>query len=161
MREIMAEASNFNTARYRDWPRGAVERLAATGDWYSIYLAYLHTLDAGDVEASSGHMRRLIALLLEETPSSHMACEAAYWLATYGGDTDGARQWLNRAGQNVEPEVRLRAEAAVALADGQTDRAETLANKALALMRTPPACGSDACEIDLLNQIVRGAAACA
>ena len=161
MREIMAEASNSNAPRYRDWPRAVVERLAATGDWYSIYLAYLHTLDASDLEAASGYMRRLIALLPEEQPNPHCACEAAYWLATYGGDTEAARLWLRRAGQNVEPEVRLRAEAAVALADGHTDHAQALANRALALMRTPPACGSDACEIDLLNQIVRGVAACA
>jgi hypothetical protein len=159
MREIMPEASNFNAPRYRDWPRAVVERLAATDDWYNIYLAYLHTLDAGDLEAASGYMRRLIALLPEEKPSPHSACEAAYWLATYGGDTTAARKWLERAGEQVEPEVRLRAEAAVALADGLPTRAISLANEALALMSTPPACGSEACEMDQLHQVLGNAAA--
>jgi hypothetical protein len=127
---------------------------------YNIYLAYLHTLDAGDGEASSEYMRRLIAQLPGEKPNAHFACEAAYWLATYGGDTEGARKWMERAGQNVDPEVRRRAEAALALADGQPDRAESLANEALARIHTPAACGSAQFEIDRLRRVLSGAAAC-
>jgi hypothetical protein len=130
-RESLAEASNFTPLRYRDWPHAVIVRLAG-GDLYDTYLAYLHSLDAGNTEAASRHMGRLIAYLPEKDPNPHFAYEAAYWLALYGGDAEGARRWMKRAGQNVEPDLGRRAEAALALADRQPYLAEELAREGLA-----------------------------
>jgi hypothetical protein len=154
IRESMAEASNFTMLRHRDWPHALVVRLAATEDPYGIYLAYLHTLDAGDPEAASGYMRSLIASLPEEKPNPHFACEAAYWLATYAGNPKASRTWLERAGQDVDPDLRFRAQAALALAEGQPDRAEALANESLARIHTLAPCGSGEFEIDRLNHLL-------
>jgi hypothetical protein len=159
LRETMGIASNFTALRHRDWPHAPIVRLAAGDDPYNIYLAYLHTLDAGNVEAASEYMRRLIAKLPEK-PVSHFAIEAAYWLATYGGNAELARKWIERAGPDVERTSRLRAEAAVALAEGQPDRAESLANEALAQFRTPAACGSEEYDLDRLNYVLQGVGAC-
>jgi len=158
LRDTVGEASNFTALRHRDWPHAPIVRLAAGDDPYNIYLAYLHTLDSGNLEAASEYMRRLIARLPEK-PDSHFAIEAAYWLATYGGNTELARKWIERAGPDVERTMRLRAEAAVALADGQPDRAESLAKEALAQFRTPAACGSEEYDLDRLNYVLQGVAA--
>jgi hypothetical protein len=159
IRESMAEASNFTTLRYRDWPHSLIVRLAAGQDSYNLYLACLHTIDSGDLEAAAEYMRRLIAELPQEKPQFHYACEAAYWLAYHGGDPIEARKWLERAGENIDPEVRLRAEAAVALAEGQPDRAGRLAKDAVSLLRTRQPSGSDEYEIDRLRPVLAGVAA--
>jgi len=153
VRETMAEASNTTILRLRDWPHEFVVRRAAGDDPYNIYLAYVHTLDAGDAEAASEYMRRLIAQLPQEKPNPNFAYEAAYWLAMYDGNVSGARNWMERAGRDAFPWLRLRAEAAVELADGQYERAASLANQALARVPTPASCGADEYEIDRLNEL--------
>jgi hypothetical protein len=159
IRESMAQSSNFTALRFRDWPHSVIVRLAAGQDSYNLYLACLHTIDSGDLEAAAEYMRRLIAQMPQEKPQFHHACEAAYWLASHGGDPIEARKWLERAGGNIDPEVRLRAEAAVALAEGQPDRAGRLAKDAVALLRAGRACGSGEYEMDRLRPVLAGAAA--
>jgi hypothetical protein len=154
LRDSMAESSNFTAVRFRDWPHDVLVRLAAGSDPYNIYLAYLHTMDGGDAEAASQYMQRLIGTLPEERPFSHYACDAAYWLALYGGDAAEARKWLSRAGEGAELEVRLRAGAAVAAAEGQFDRAESLAREALARIETLPACGANQYEVDRVTFVL-------
>ena len=99
-------------------------------------------------------MRSLIASLPEEKPNPHFACEAAYWRATYAGDAKAARTWLERAGPDVDPDLRFRAQDALALADGQPDRAEALANESLARSHTLAPCGSGEFEKDRLNHLL-------
>jgi hypothetical protein len=158
-RESLAEASNFTNLRHRDWPHPLLARLAAGNDPYNVYLAYLHALDAADYEGASGYMRRLIADLPEDRPYPYFACEAAYWLATYGGDAEGANKWLERAGTGVDSKALLRVQAAVAFANGEPDRAECLAKEALAQMSIPPSCGSDEYEVERLGYVLRAVAA--
>jgi Peptidase family M50 len=151
---ILAEASNFTPLRHRDWPHDMLTRLAEGGDPYLVYLAYLHSMDAGDEEAAAGYMRRLITGLPEEKPSPYYACEAAYWLAIYGNDAREARKWMERIGPGVDPETRLRAEAAVAFTEGQAERAESLAKEALALIGAPPLSGSSEYAVDRLRRLL-------
>jgi hypothetical protein len=158
-RESFAEASNFTNLRYRDWPHALIARLAAGDDPYNVYLAYLHALDAGDCEAASGYMRRLIASLPEDRPYSYFACEASYWLAMYAGDPEGARKWLERTGRDVDSKNLLRVQAAVALANGQPDRADSLAKGALEQISTPASFGSEQFEVERLRHVLRVAAA--
>jgi hypothetical protein len=155
-RDSVAEASNFTPLRFREWPREPILRLAKQDDPYNIYLAYLHTLDAGDTQAAAGYMRRFIAYLPGNL-GPHFGCEAAYWLAMYGDDAEAARTWMEFAGQDVDAEVRLRATAAVAWAEGQPDRAESLANESLAQIETPPS-GSAAFEIEQLTHLLASVA---
>jgi len=158
IREIACESSNFNRPRWRDWPREIIARLAIGHDPYNIYLAYLHHSDAGDWKTAGTYMRQLVALLPEADPSPYYACEAAYWYAARQGDPESARKWLERADQAAADENRRRASAALALADGQFERATLLATQAIANIGTP-ACGSDQCEIDLLRYVLTQSAA--
>jgi hypothetical protein len=156
-REMLAETSNFTAVRYRDWPREALMRLAASGDPYNVYLAYLHMLDAGDLETAAAYMRRLIALLPEQEPYPHYAAEAAYWLAVYGCDSDAARKWLECTGPSLDEAARLQAEAAVAWAEGRSEYAAGLVKQGLALAAALEECGFVACYVDQMKAILNAA----
>jgi hypothetical protein len=153
-RESMAEASNYCFVRYRDWPREVLQRIASGDDPYNVYLAYLHMLDSGDIEAAAGYMRRLIASLPEAQPRPFQAYEAAYWLATYGGDVAAAKQWLDRAAVDESNVVRVQAEAAIAAAEGQWERASTLVQRGLVLAHDPGECGGDQVDVERLRRIL-------
>ena len=105
IRDSMAESSNFTSLRYRDWPRAVIVRLAERQDSYDYYLAYLHAMDSGELEAALAHMRSLMAQLASEKPNSYLACEAVDWLATEGGDVVEARKWLELIGPDLAPEL--------------------------------------------------------
>ncbi len=158
IRDSMAEASNFTPLRHRDWPHELIVRLAEGEDSYNIYLAYLHSMDSGDLDAASRYIARLIAQLPEQRPNSYYASESAYWLATHDGDPVAARKWMERTGPELLPEMRLRLEAAVALAEGDPGRAESLAKESRALLPTPAVHGSDLFGIDRLNHLLESAA---
>jgi len=128
---------------------------AERGDAYFIYLAYLHSMDAGDEQAAAAYMRRLIAGMPEENPSPYYSCEAVYWLAMFGSQAEDAAKWMNRVGeQPIDPETRLRAEAALAFANGQSERAITLAKEALSLISDQPATGSSEYAADRLRYLL-------
>jgi len=153
-RDMLGEASNHCFVRYRDWPREALVRMASGDDPYSIYLAYLHMLDSGDVEAASSYMRRLIASLPEGEASPFYAYEAAYWLAEYEGDVAAAKRWLERAASDESNVVRVQAEAAIAAAEAQWERASALVQRGLALAHDPGECGGDQVDVERLNKIL-------
>jgi hypothetical protein len=154
-REICPETSNFTKVRYRDWPSEALTRMAATDDDpYTIYLAYLRASDAGETDAATAYMRRLIALMPHYQPYVFFAYEAAYWLTTEGGDIEEARRWLDRAGRDMTNVVCVEAEAAIASAEGQSERVADLVRQGLALAPDPDECGSDAIDVERLQRVL-------
>src|SRR5579871_159433 len=153
IRELACESSDLHRPRWRDWPHDIIVRLAIGNDPFNIYIAYLHHLDAGDWKTAGSYMRRLLALLPEVDPCAHYACEAAYWFAARQHDPESARKWLERADPKLAHENRRRAAAALALAEGQIERATLLATQAIANIGTP-ICGSDECELDQLRYVL-------
>lgn len=153
-RDSVAEASNFTPVRYRDWPREVLARMAAQNDSYNIYLAYMQTLDAGDMEAASQYMRRLIPLMPDARSYPYFAYEAAYWFATYAGDPETARRFLDRAPADARNVVYLQAEAAIASAEGQAERVADLVKRGFALLHDPPVTGSDQCDAERLQRLL-------
>ena len=153
IRESVAEASDFTPLRPRDWPHDVILRLGQREDLYCHYLAYVHWLDAGDTEAAAAHIQKLIAFLSEADPDPTNACEAAYWLAAYVGDAVAARTLLIRAGPGADPMARTRAAAALALAEGQPERAESLIREGLAQIPLPSS-GSAQFEFDRLSHLL-------
>ncbi|HUI81294.1 MAG TPA: M50 family metallopeptidase [Bryobacteraceae bacterium] len=152
-RESLAEASNHTALRHRDWPRDLIKRLAEGSDSYNLFLGYLQSLDAGEVDTASSYMSRLIAQLPEKEPFAYYAYEAAYWLAVYRQDPEAARQWIDRVPPDQVPDLRLRAEAAVALATGQADEAARLAKRALE-EQGEIRCGTDLYQTDRLHDLL-------
>ena len=96
-----------------------------------------------------------MAQALQGGLASYYACEIAYWLAGCSEEPEEARQWLERAGPDADPQALLRAQAAVALAIGQKERAESLVIEGLAKIAAPPLCGSDAFEQEQLAYLER------
>ncbi len=116
-------ASRLNPLRPRDWPRDLLLRLVAPQNetqaqvqarrLYS-YLAYVHFLDAGEIELADRYLDQLMA---RWTPSDtpEFAFEAACFRARYRNNPEGARNWLTLEKRNLkaQPWMRFRAEAAI------------------------------------------------
>jgi len=113
----------------------------------------LQALDSGNAFAAERFLRRMITLLPTKEPYSNLAWEAVYWLAACAGDPAEAHRWAERTGGEEDPAMRLRAEAALALADGEEERAQSRMKAALARIPTPAINGADLFELDRLNHL--------
>jgi len=162
VRDSLADSSNLSPLRYRDWPHDVVLRLAESGQPYDLYLAFIHSNDAGDIEAEEIYVRRLMASLPAQDLDAHgrhYACEIACWLALRANDPAAATQWLERAGTDADWELQRRAHAAIALASGDFDRAAELAEAALADCPMPPPRGFEMWDVERLQRILSAARA--
>lgn len=126
------QADSLQGARPRDWHvaslQQALDQYAFRNDeWAQAeLLAYYHALDGGDTGAAG--------LLLEQITSNFdgfspgmrhsLALEAAYYQACHCNDSVQGRDWLKRGREDLfGPHIRLRAEAAVLLAQRQPELA--------------------------------------
>jgi hypothetical protein len=111
---------------------GSLEEAAAA------IFAYAQALDQGESGRAAPFLDRALALWPSLPPlaRSSYALEAAYFEARHRGEPARARAWLEQAGQGllVEPHTRLRAEAAVLLAEGDREAARARAEQGLDLL---------------------------
>jgi hypothetical protein len=162
-RDLLAESVNYTPLRPRDWPADLIQRLQVSGGAeaetpdphqrrYCLYIAYIHSVDAGNIPAAWSH---LSPLLESWAPSDgpQYALEAAWFLAFHRRDLEGARQWLARERRLPGEPVRRRAEAAVEWASGRDQEALQLIERAQVRLLTDRHSGNREFEMDCLNAL--------
>jgi hypothetical protein len=125
--------------RPADYDPALVARAVSLGDGslfdlYGNLTAYAHAADRGDWPAAQGHLDRVLAGEAQLVPYVRdvVRCEYAWLLATTRAGPAAARAWLDSAGKiDFDPATRLRAEAAVLLAEGKLTEAATKAREGL------------------------------
>lgn len=117
-------------------------------DTYAHLTVFPHAAERGDWAGAQAHLDRVVAArdLLPPMIRDMLHCEYAWLLATRTNDAAAARAWLETAGRlDFDPATRLRAEAAVLLAEGKPELAEArareglhaLAHKSLSPVKSP------------------------
>jgi len=122
------------------------------------FFSYFHALDAADLQAAAAYLDRAL-LVCQKFPQPQRApffLEAAYFEARHGGNAAAARAWLDQAkgGLIVESHTRLRAKAAVLLAEGHPKAARDHAKQGLATIGRTFDLGGAKTERDFLEEIV-------
>lgn len=134
-------AAELAGARPRDWDAAALARGLAVRDasmfecQMRLY-AYMHELDSGRADAAWESLERALVLSARAPVFVREPClvEAAYFAAAHRGDGERARELLRRVRPrtfSVLEADRLRARAAIALAEGEPDAARRLVLQAL------------------------------
>lgn len=130
--------------RPRDLDRDLLRRSLQLGDGssfdlYARLIAYQHAADCGDWDAARLHLEAAVAGEESLVPvvAAASRCEYAWLVATRGADPRLARAWLESAGpMDFEPATRLKAEAAVLLAEGSDESAHARAIEGLRALET-------------------------
>jgi hypothetical protein len=125
--------------RPADYDPELVRRVLVLGDGslfdlYANFTAYSHRADRGEWVAAQAHLDRVQAGVdaLMPTMADMVRCEYAWLLATHTAAVPAARAWLDSAGKiEFDPATRLRAEAAVLLAEGKSSEAAAKAREGL------------------------------
>ncbi len=125
--------------RPADYDPALVARAVSLGDGslfdlYGNLTAYAHAADRGDWPGAQGHLDRVLAGEAQLVPYVRdvVRCEYAWLLAVTHAGPAVARAWLDSAGRiDFDPATRLRAEAAVLLAEGRAAEAATKAREGL------------------------------
>ena len=107
-------------------------------DLYGNLTAYAHAADRGDWPVAQGYLDRVLAGEAQLVPYVRdvVRCEYAWLLATTRAEAAVARAWLDSAGRiDFDPATRLRAEAAVLLAEGRLTEAATKAREGLHVLK--------------------------
>jgi hypothetical protein len=141
------------------WLRRALALSDGTAEEASAnYYAYFRALDEGQPGRAAACLDRILALWPQLSPLwyNHYTLEAAYFEARYGRDAAVARAWLDqpKAGLAVPPYTRLRAEAAVLLAEGRYAEACAAAERGLALTARTFDPGLAQAEAEWLNELI-------
>jgi len=162
-RYMLCNMAHGTAVRPRDWPGELMSPvLAGGGDRHEWYIAYVHLMDAGEPHAAFAWLLKALEKPQKSDPPEY-ALEAAYYLGVYRRDAKQAGKWLGSAGKDTPKWVRLRAQAAVALAWGEADRARKLVGDAERELGAAFPCGSVECERarlrDLLDRLDAGTAA--
>src|ERR1051325_3661718 len=96
--KLFVSSSHLTSLRPRDWPRDVICRLAELRtdlqmQRYRWYLAYIHFLDADEIEAASRH---LDALMTDWSSSDapEWALERAYFYARHQNKPEAAKSYL-------------------------------------------------------------------
>ncbi len=108
-------------------------------DLYGHLSVYYHAADRGEWRAAQVHLDHALAGANKIPPfvQDLLRCEYAWLLATQTADTVNARAWLESAGKlELDPATRLRAEAAVLLAEGKNTEAAAKAREGLRALKT-------------------------
>lgn len=102
-------------------------------DLYSHFTAFLHAADCGEWSRAQGHLDYMLTSEAELMPVIRdlVRAEYAWMLAIQTNDAATARAWLDSVGRlDFEPATRLRAEAAVLLAEGKPAEAAACVREA-------------------------------
>jgi hypothetical protein len=134
------QAISLQGVRPRDWPITTLVK-AFSGcdqkddDWAAAgLLAYYHALDSGDTAAAGGFLEQVLGSFATYSLSMryNLALEAAFYQARHHQDPIQGRAWLARGQDGIfGPHARLRAEAAVLLAEGNPELAAQKAREGL------------------------------
>ncbi|MDW8328200.1 MAG: hypothetical protein RMK99_16685 [Anaerolineales bacterium] len=160
---ISLAAASMEGVRPRDWNPAQVERLLAlregtVEDVMANYLGYFYALDRGEVERAGEllDLCRQQAQGFPEAARPMIFAEAAYFAARYRQDTHAARMLLEQAqGGFIEKHSRLRAEAAVLLAEGKPVESAEKARAALVEAGKSWDKGGAAAEKDWLMELLK------
>lgn len=140
MAVVSALARSVAGVRPRELPRTLLEAAAARPEelpfkLYVHYFLYLAALDAGRLELAAHHLAEY-RQRLADTPAALQGTgwlESAFFAAAYQHDLAAAQAFMAQArpSAHIAPDVRPRAEAALARLAGDADRARTQAQAAL------------------------------
>jgi hypothetical protein len=134
------QAISLQGVRPRDWPIATLIKVFTGSDqrdddWAAAgLLAYYHALDRGDAAAAGGFLEQVLGSYASYSlgTRSDLALEAAFYRARYCQDPIQGRDWLQRGRDGIfGPHIRLRAEAAVLLAESQPELAAQKAREGL------------------------------
>lgn len=136
---LMLTTASLAGLRPADYNPALVAKASSLGDGslfdlYGQLTVYYHAADRGDWALAQGHLDRIVAGIDQIVPYVRdvVRCEYAWLLATQSGDAACARAWLDSAGKlELEPATRLRAEAAVLLAEGKAREAGEAATRGM------------------------------
>ena len=155
---LVLTTANLAGIRPADYDRTLVARVLSLGDGslfdrYGHFAVFYHAADRGDWSAAQWHLDYVLAG--EDQVASYMRdmlrCEYSWLLAGPARDAINARAWLETAGKlEFDPATRLRAEAAVLLAEGKAaeaaakarDGLHALDHRSLSPVRPPFAAGA-------------------
>jgi hypothetical protein len=152
--------------RPREWSAALLKKAAqgkgrSAAAYSAALLGYGHALDAGDLEQAGKYLEEAQAHGQDLPPQMRSLglVEAAYFAASHRGDAAGARALLEQAGPGFmeEDHERLRAEAAILLAEGRFDGALEKAEAGLQAARRSRFPGAARADLDWLEDLARRA----
>lgn len=164
---IALTTASLDGVRPRDWDPAHIERLLAlrqgqVEDGMANYFGYFYALDRDEVQRA-GELLDLCRQQAQGFPESArpmIFAEAAYFTARYRQDAAAARALLEQAqGSVIEKHSRLRAEAAVLLAEGKPVESAEKARAALLEVNKSWDKGGAAAEKDWLMELLQHAKA--
>jgi hypothetical protein len=166
---MVLTSASLAGVRPADYDRALVAKTLSLGDGslfdlYGHLTVYYHAADRGDWLAAQAHLDHVMAGVDKIAPYVRdvVRCEYAWLLATQTRDAATARAWLDSAGKlDFDPATRLRAEAAVLLAEGKAAEAaaqaceglNALEHRTLSPVKSPFA-------VDALEALLRRAGPC-
>jgi hypothetical protein len=160
-RYMLANMSHGTALRPRDWPARLMEPLLKgplpSEDRHDGYLAYVHLMDSDDPQAALPWLVGVLSGWRKTDPAEY-SLEAAYHAGVHAQDAALAAKWLGCVGVDTDVWVRLRAEAAVAWAEGRSEDARRLSAQALSKLEDTPPSGHRAYETARLNDLLRNCA---
>jgi hypothetical protein len=158
--------ASLGGVRPADYDAGLLQRALSRRDGslfdlYAHLTAFHHAVDTRQFARAQELLDYVVAGEADLAPFMRDAvrCEYAWLLARHGGDAPAARTWLDSAGPlPFDPATRLRAEAAVLLAEGRRAEAAAKAREGLhAVEHKSLSPVKSAFAADLLNDILRHA----
>jgi hypothetical protein len=155
--KLFVSSSHLTSLRPSGWPRDVISRLARLKtdlqmQRYYWYLAYIHFLDAAEIETARQHLDALMTDWSSSDPPE-WALERAYFYARHQNNYEEAKSYVAIELRDAEPWVRLRARAAVEWAACNEESMRRLVEEALRRLSVARACGAHQYEIDLLRNL--------
>lgn len=165
---IVLTVASLGGVRPADYDPALIAQITALRDGsmfdlYGHYTAFHHGMDCGEPVRAQAALDHVLAGEEKLAPFLRDAarCDYAWLLARHTGDAVAARAWLESAGPLAfDPATRLRAEAAVLLAEGKKAAAAEKAREGLVALETKsltPVKSAFAAEV--LEEILREATA--
>ena len=134
------QAASMEGIRPRDWAVASLlqafaQSVVRDDDWAEVgLLAYYYALDNGDATAAGRFLEQVLSNFEDYSPNMRhgLALEAAYYYAFHCQNPIQGQAWLRRGRESLfGPHTRLRAEAAVLVAEGQPEFAAQKAREGL------------------------------
>jgi hypothetical protein len=141
---IVLTVSSLGGVRPADYDPALIARVTALRDGslfdlYGHYSAFHHAMDGGEPARGQAALDHVLSGEEKLAPFLRDAvrCDYAWLLARHTADASAARAWLDSAGTLAfDPATRLRAEAAVLLAEGRKSEAAAKAREGLVALET-------------------------
>lgn len=159
---LQLSAELLSGRRPRDWDPATVDDLLSCSDGSVVDISarlhgYYHALDIGQTDRATALLREALTEW-QRYPVPNQAwlvLEGSYVAGYLDRDIEAARLWLLRAGEGTaEKQTRLRAEAALAFAEGRYGDAVRLAEAGLEAAPHSADPGGKLAEIDWLNAML-------